>query len=453
MQRISMRMIALLLCALCLFSSAGAVTANGSLCYGDSGEAVTRLQTALKALGYRIGTIDGSYGAYTENAVRKFQKRNGLTVDGIAGESTQEKIYAQAEKKGTTVTASATAASQVTSADTYFGGDYATITTSSTKARIKLLQSALNTLGYACGSADGKYGSKTGDAVKALQKANGLTADGSAGKKTLQKIESLLSAGSSTAAVTTAAQVMPVATESAERTLKSGMSGDDVKEVQTMLKTIGLYTGNVDGDFGSGTEKAVKAFQKSQELTQDGVVGSQTLQKLQKAAQSGTSENTVPVSSSSAASSSASVSVGKIQLLHWFREVKPSLKSGQALLVYEPTTKISWNLKVYSLGRHADCEPLTKADTENMVKAFGGENTWNQKAVYVRLPDGQWTLASTHDMPHMSGTISDNGFNGHLCVHFLRDMDECEQNDPKYGVANQETIRAAWKALTGETVN
>ena len=185
------------------------------------------------------------------------------------------------------------------------------------------------------------------------------------------------------------------------------------------------------------------------------MVGSQTLQKLQKAARSGTSENTVPVSSSSAASSSASVSVsvGKIQLLHWFREVKPSLKSGQALLVYEPTTKISWNLKVYSLGRHADCEPLTKADTENMVKAFGGENTWNQKAVYVRLPDGQWTLASTHDMPHMSGTISDNGFNGHLCVHFLRDMDECEQNDPKYGVANQETIRAAWKALTGETVN
>ena len=56
-------------------------------------------------------------------------------------------------------------------------------------------------------------------------------------------------------------------------------------------------------------------------------------------------------------------------------------------------------------------------------------------------------------MPHDSSTIKDNEFNGHLCVHFLRDMDEVKQNDPNYGVANQETIRSYWKRLTGETVN
>ena len=87
-----------------------------------------------------------------------------------------------------------------------------------------------------------------------------------------------------------------------------------------------------------------------------------------------------------------------------------------------------------------------------MVTAFGGVNTWNQKAVYVKLPDGRWSLASTHDMPHDSGTIKDNGFNGHLCVHFLRDMDEAKKNDPKYGVANQETIRKYWKKLTGQEI-
>ena len=149
----------------------------------------------------------------------------------------------------------------------------------------------------------------------------------------------------------------------------------------------------------------------------------------------------------------ASVSVGKVKLLHWFNEIKPSVKTGQTILVVDPSTGISWNLKLYSLGRHADCEPLTQEDTANMVKAFGGVNTWNQKAVYVKLPSGTWTLASTHDMPHMSGSIKDNGFNGHLCVHFLRDMEECKQNDPNYGVANQETIRAAWKQMTGETIN
>ena len=87
-----------------------------------------------------------------------------------------------------------------------------------------------------------------------------------------------------------------------------------------------------------------------------------------------------------------------------------------------------------------------------MYAAFGNQNTWNQKAVWVRLPSGTWTLGSTHDMPHLSGNIKDNGFDGHLCVHFLRDMSEAEKNDPDYGVSNQKTIRKAWKNLTGEEI-
>jgi len=38
-------------------------------------------------------------------------------------------------------------------------------------------------------------------------------------------------------------------------------------------------------------------------------------------------------------------------------------------------------------------------------------------------------------------------------VHFLRTMSEAEQNDPKYGVSNQKTIRSFWKSLTGETID
>ena len=87
-----------------------------------------------------------------------------------------------------------------------------------------------------------------------------------------------------------------------------------------------------------------------------------------------------------------------------------------------------------------------------MLKAFGGANTWSQKAVYVRLPSGIWTIGATHDMPHMSGSVKDNNFNGHLCVHFLRTMSEAQKNDPSYGVANQNTIRSFWKSITGETI-
>ena len=87
-----------------------------------------------------------------------------------------------------------------------------------------------------------------------------------------------------------------------------------------------------------------------------------------------------------------------------------------------------------------------------MLKAFGNKNTWAQKGVYVMLPDGRWTIGSTHTAPHLSGHISNKGFDGHLCVHFFRDMDECAEKDPNYGVKNQKTIRALWKKVSGETV-
>ena len=87
-----------------------------------------------------------------------------------------------------------------------------------------------------------------------------------------------------------------------------------------------------------------------------------------------------------------------------------------------------------------------------MNRSFG-DTSWTIHPVYVLLPSGQWTMATMHNRPHLYGTITDNGFGGHLCVHFLRTMSESEQNDPKYGVANQQTIRSFWKSLTGETIS
>ena len=106
-----------------------------------------------------------------------------------------------------------------------------------------------------------------------------------------------------------------------------------------------------------------------------------------------------------------------------------------------------------SRGNHADVEPLTAADTEAMFKAFGNKESWGPKVVYIKLPDGRWSIASTHNVAHGSQTISNNNFDGQNCVHFLRDMDECMKNDPDYGVQNQNAIRKAWKALTGITVD
>lgn len=61
---------------------------------------------------------------------------------------------------------------------------------------------------------------------------------------------------------------------------KVGSSGEIVKQIQTKLKEQGFYTGDIDGIFGSGTEKSVKAYQTSRGLTADGKVGTKTLSEL-----------------------------------------------------------------------------------------------------------------------------------------------------------------------------
>ena len=55
---------------------------------GSRGSEVRQIQTKLKNWGYYTGTVDGIYGKQTEDAVRKFQRYNNLTVDGIAGPNT-----------------------------------------------------------------------------------------------------------------------------------------------------------------------------------------------------------------------------------------------------------------------------------------------------------------------------------------------------------------------------
>ncbi|MBQ8537679.1 MAG: peptidoglycan-binding protein [Clostridia bacterium] len=413
-------------------SSLAASGSSSKLKYGDKGSEVLKMQKALIALGYSTGGSDGKFGSTTLAAVRQFQKDNKLTVDGIAGLNTLNKLYGKETGK-----TSSTAGSAENS------GAYTTLRYGSKGTPVKNMQQVLKTLGYLTGGVDGHYGSHTLQAVKAFQKANGLVADGVAGSQTLQKLYG-----------TSAEKAEKAETaETSYDTLRTGSTGTQVKKLQQALKDLGYLNGSVDGSYGSATQKAVRTFQSQNSLTADGIAGKNTLQKLY-------SGNAKVYDSSKEASSSTSTATtvtvpgkGELQLLHWFNQVKPSIKTGQTLLVYEPNSGLSWRLKLYSLGRHADSEPLTRADTDAMYKAFGNQNTWNQKAVYVKLPDGRWTLASTHNMPHLSGSIKDNGFDGHLCVHFLRDMSECSKNDPKYGVANQNTIRAAWKKLTGESVH
>lgn len=59
---------------------------------GSQGQEVRNIQSRLKSWGYYNGSVDGIYGTRTANAVKSFQRKHGLTPDGIAGAATLAKI-------------------------------------------------------------------------------------------------------------------------------------------------------------------------------------------------------------------------------------------------------------------------------------------------------------------------------------------------------------------------
>ena len=71
--------------------------------------------------------------------------------------------------------------------------------------------------------------------------------------------------------------------ELGDRTLKKGCKGDDVKQLQLDLMALGykLPKYGADGDFGSETDSAVKAFQRAQGIEVDGIVGDETLERIE----------------------------------------------------------------------------------------------------------------------------------------------------------------------------
>ncbi len=404
---------------------------------GYQGDDVKSVQSRLKTLKYYSGSVDGKYGTGTMAAVSAFQAANGLHADGLAGTATYKILYSDAAVPYSETVVTPTPASTVPSR---------TLRSGDSGDDVKNVQTRLKALGYYTGTVDGKYGSGTVAAIVTFQTQNGLKADGAAGSGTYSVLFSD-SAKEYTKTETAAPTATPAATPS--RTLRSGDTGDDVKSLQTQLKSLGYYTGTVDGKYGSGTVSAVVAFQKNNNLTMDGVAGSGTYKVLY----SSSAKNASDTSSSGSSATATAPDKSKIKLMHWYNEVKPILKGKSSIYVYDPETKIGFTLHLYSLGRHADVEPMTADDTAKMMEAFGGVATWTPKFVYVLLPDGQWTVATMHNVAHGGQSIKDNNFDGQNCVHFLRDMDECAAADPKYGVTNQQVLRAGWKALTGETVN
>ena len=401
---------------------------------GSVGEAVSRLQERLTQLGYYRATVDGVCKADDAAAIRVFQRYNSLTVDGVAGYDTQVKLYSL-----TAVTYSGDIAGGTVDS-------FTTLRKGMTGDAVKELQERLIKLGYlAAGSADGNYGTKTAEAVYAFQKANGLVRDGVAGSKTLNKIY-----GSSAATATPAPTATPRVTESAPQlagsgTLKQGDVNNSVKAMQQRLIELGFLTGKADGNFGAQTFAALQAFQRANALSPDGIAGAKTLAALSSSnakGAAGASPTAAPTMVPAPSVNNTRVTAANVQYQNWYTVIKAKARTYPYATVYDFETGISWQVHMFSLGAHADSEPLTASDTAKMEKAFGG-NTWNPKAVWVIFGNGEIFIASTHSYPHEVQHIKDNNFPGHLCIHFPRTQAQVTAIGT-YATSHQKEIDDGW---------
>ena len=137
---------------------------------GSEGAAVTALQSALEELGYlEEEDVDGKFGAKTEEALKVFQKRNGLTQDGIASQDLQLKLYEDTPKDTRGYRQYVRTVPPVAGA---------VIREKSKGEPVTKLQTRLKELGYYKGELTGVCDEDTVAAIKLFEGKHGLVADG-----------------------------------------------------------------------------------------------------------------------------------------------------------------------------------------------------------------------------------------------------------------------------------
>lgn len=216
---------------------------------GSRGQVVLNLQERLKDLGYSVN-LTAKFDYATEEAVRQFQRTNGLDVDGVAGRNTQTLLYSVAARPNGSTTPDR----------------YPVLVRGDRGSAVSRLQQRLKDLGYYTIKVDGIYGVGTQSAVRAFQRVNNLTQTGTANSYTQQVLYS--------------SAALPLNDYTSNYVyLSRGSRGSAVTRLQSRLAALGYYYGSLDGIYGSATQTAVRRFQSRNGISATGAadVNTQTV--------------------------------------------------------------------------------------------------------------------------------------------------------------------------------
>lgn len=222
---------------------------------GDIGEDVKAVQQKLTDLGFNPGPIDGIFGPLTLDAVQRFQRAAGITVDGFVGPITQSALSTY-EPPVEPIEHGAPSDEPDERESQFIGENRRMLRLIRPMMRgsdVREVQEKVDAI------ADGVFGPNTERKVMEFQSRNNLTVDGIVGPMTWRALDRVNN--------------RPVY----QRLLSlqsPRMHGEDVKHVQRALNI------GVDGIFGPITDRAVRNFQRRERISVDGIVGPQTWNRL-----------------------------------------------------------------------------------------------------------------------------------------------------------------------------
>jgi hypothetical protein len=202
----------------------------------------------------------------------------------------------------------------------------------------------------------------------------------------------------------------------AQEILKIRSQGQKVVDLQMRLRDLGYFNYKVTGYYGTATADAVRLFQEENGLQVDGCVGPETRSVLYS---SKAKRYTVYPSETSVllpASRGGRTSLGV--MVEWFSKGQYLFPRGAVAKVIDLYTGKSFYMKRTGGRNHADSEPISEKDAKTIKEIWGGWS-WERRPVIVEI-GGVRVAASMHGMPHAYDTISGNGMDGHVCIHFYK---------------------------------
>lgn len=218
---------------------------------GSQGIEVSELQAALKLLGYFAGDVDGFYGESTANAVSRFQQASGLNIDGVTGAATWERLFPRVPFVENSSTPRIANNRQIST------NSVSGFPVPSSLQRTNVRDSRVNVR------------------TTSLQRTNVRDSRVNVGT-TFEQVNRPQYRNPSITSTAANSQTVAVSLP----LLKLGMRGSAIAHLQSRLRSLGFFSGSIDGVFGEATQAAVKAAQDQFNIEPDGVVGASTWSAL-----------------------------------------------------------------------------------------------------------------------------------------------------------------------------